>query len=154
MRFRLDNRAIATLAVAGAISAAVVANSAIGFWQPSGSWSKISGYVLLVGMLGMAALPLQRSLADRTDKAHRIAHEWGGLAVVVGLFAHGPRFSAIATATMTAAMMLLAVLGALHPNALEKPSADYLRFWWRTHVVLGLALAGLSVSHVYAMLSW
>lgn len=149
-----DRRQRLTLTVAMIVSLAFVGNHWLGFDTPK-AWSEWSGWVLTSIYLASLALPVQRLTNSALDTtASQRLHVWLGPLILLMLLLHGAVLRGPATASLAIGLIVLSVLGCLHPNN-RRPSSDrYLKLWWRTHLVLGLTVTALAIAHVLDMLAY
>jgi hypothetical protein len=75
-------------------------------------------------------------------------------ASVLMLLLHSAVLRGPATASLAIGLIVLSVLGCLHPNNRRPSSDQYLKLWWRTHLVLGLTVTALAIAHVLDMLAY
>ena len=149
-----DRRQRLTLTVAMIVSLAFVGNHWLGFDTPK-AWSDWSGWVLTSIYLTSWALPVQRLTNSALDTtASQRLHVWLGPLILLMLLLHGAVLRGPATASLAIGLIVLSVLGCLHPNNRRPSSDQYLKLWWRTHLVLGLTVTALAIAHVLDMLAY
>ena len=149
-----DRRQRLTLTVAMIVSLAFVGNHWLELDTPK-AWSEWSGWVLTSISLATWALPVQRLTNSALDStAYQRLHVWLGPLILLMLLVHGAVLRAPSTALLAIGLIVLSVLGCLHPNNRRPLSVRYLKLWWRTHLVLGLMVTALAIAHVLDMLAY
>jgi hypothetical protein len=154
MRFHLDRRAAWTLGGAVFATLLLALNSGFDWWRPSAGFRHITGYGLLAISLGMWLLPLRRASAGGASPGYRRWHETGGLAMLGGLLLHAANLRTTLLVLLAGVLLILATLGALHPNFAAQRSERYLKAWWTAHIFLGCAASALMLVHVWAMIAY
>lgn len=146
-----------------ALAATVAAALALGFGTALGlRWSsaiaRYSGYGLLVLMLVMSLLPLQRAAgrphpttADARLNGSLKVHERIGIVLPLALWAHAGSIGTAGMLMLAGSTLLLTALGALHPSTREPSSPDYLRLWWRLHILVACLVWVGTALHIWAM---
>ena len=154
MRFHLDRRAAWTLGGAVLATLLLALNSVFDWWRPSAGFRQVTGYGLLVLCLCMWLLPLRRAAEGGASPGYRRWHEIGGLAMLGGLLLHAANLRATLLVLLAGLLLILATLGALHPNFADQRSEHYLKTWWTAHIFLGCAASALMLVHVWAMIAY